>query len=141
MAFECVKKALQPFLTGVIVLVSAEKIQLSYAVSFYKMICYHLYLATIVGHYAVAVGVIVLLSDCQHRYILFYCTFNSMPYHFFTVAQIKRCNDEHINNIVVRQTEDVGLAYIMRRTLVVAGTAVEDMYIYKIVAEYFTKAL
>ena len=64
-----------------------------------------------------------------------------MPYHFFTVAQIKRCNDEHINNIVVRQTEDVGLAYIMRRTLVVAGTAVEDMYIYKIVAEYFTKAL
>ena len=37
--------------------------------------------------------------------------------------------------------EDVGLTYIMRRSIVEAGTAVEDMYIYMIIAEYFTKAL
>ena len=141
MAFECVKEARKTFVTGKVVLESSQKIQLSYAVSFYKMICYHLYLATVVGHYAVAVGVIVLLSDCQHGYVLFYRTFDSMPYHFFAAAKIKRNNDKHINNIIVGQSEDVCLTYIMRRSIVVAGTAVEDMYIYKIIAEYFTKAL
>ena len=64
-----------------------------------------------------------------------------MPYHFFAAAQIKRNNDKHIKNIIVRQSEDVCLTYIMRRSIVEAGTAVEDMYIYKIIAEYFTKAL
>ena len=141
MAFECVKEARKTFVTGKVVLESSQKIQLSYAVSFYKMACYQLYLVTIVGHYAVAVGVIVLLSDCQHGYVLFYRTFNSMPYHFFAAAQIKRYNDEHINNIVVRQIEDVGLTYIMRRSLIVAGTAVEDMYIYMIFTESVAKAL
>ena len=141
MAFECVKEARKTFVTGKVVLESSQKIQLSYAVSFYKMICYHLYLATVVRHYAVAVGVIILLSDCQHGYVLFYRTFDSMPYHFFAAAQIKRSNDKHINNIIVRQSEDVCLTYIMRRSIVEAGTAVEDMYIYMIIAEYFTKAL
>ena len=141
MAFECVKKALQPFLAGGVVLVSAEKIQLSYAVFFYKMICYQLYLVTVVRHYAVAVGVIILFSDSEYRYVFLYRTFDSMLYHFFAVAQIERCDNEHIDNIIVRKIEDVGLTYIVRCTLIVAGTAVEDMNVYLIVAQHIAKTL
>ena len=39
MAFECIKEARKTFVTGKVVLESSQKIQLSYAVSFYKMIC------------------------------------------------------------------------------------------------------